>query len=96
VALVGVRIERNDPEKHHQWLAELVGRVDGCVERGIVRRALRALHPIDDRPALRIDGRSVSPRRPRLAPEAARKGVVNHGWSMANEPIVIRPLQYPS
>ena len=46
-------------EEHDQRQAQLVRGVDGRVERRVVVGALRALHPVDDGPAVRV-GRTGS------------------------------------
>ncbi len=44
----------DDHEEHDQRQAQLVRGVDGRVERRVVSGTLRALHPVDDRPAVRV------------------------------------------
>ncbi len=50
--------ERIDPEEDHHGFAKAIARVDRDVERRVVPRALRPLHPVDDGGAIGI-GRTV-------------------------------------
>ena len=48
VPQVGAGVSRMEAEVDHERKVQGVGRQDGCVERGVVARALSALHPVDD------------------------------------------------
>jgi hypothetical protein len=66
--------ERVQAEEHHHRLAERVGGVDRDVERGIVGRALRALHPVHDAAPIGIGRTGAADAHPRVA-----GGRVKHG-----------------
>ena len=46
VAQVGVRIERHWRKENHNWLMQRIRGLDRDVERGIIERPLRPLHPV--------------------------------------------------
>ena len=77
-ARVAVRVPGDDAEEHDERLREGIRGVDGRVERGIVDRALRSLHPVHDRLAAGIDPVTVSPRRARILAETRGKRAVDH------------------
>ncbi len=62
VTPVRVRVGRRQAEERHDRQPERVGRVNGDVERGIVRRALGALHPVDHGPAVGVGGTRTANR----------------------------------
>jgi hypothetical protein len=62
---VGIGIIRNHREVNENWQFKQVARLDGHIERWIVRDAHRPLHPINDAPA-------ALPRRSTAAHDNAR------------------------
>ena len=83
VALVRVRIERHDAEEHDERLAEPIGGIDRRVERRIVERALRTLHPVDDDTPSRVDRPIIPPCRPRIVEELHAKAVSDNAGDRA-------------
>ena len=51
---VGVRVKRHRRKEDDDRLTKRVADFDGHVERGIVERALGALHPVNDAAAVRV------------------------------------------
>ncbi len=66
VTQVGSFDERVQPEEDDERLAQQVGGDDGDVERRVVDRALRPLHPVDHRVAVGIRGAAPPDRDARV------------------------------